>query len=260
VPVKQINHLVRYQAILTPARHVITAKTELPATPKLFRTCHPVQDIPFEKDREGTRVPHGIKKWSPSIDCQDDPTSSLGTIYSWDLPPCCPPGSPCNWFIAQLGTKPSIDWITLVHSCSEAGPGTTTWRGRFTGWDWSSPFARRRITLQQLEQVGSAIVFDGVGTFHVAGGGIFSLSYVAPATANTVEAYLEASLSSGFATRLLQQEVDTFTTPAPPTQGSVLPPSIIAPSAYFVEIASYSGHGPDAITFGGQITASWSPV
>lgn len=123
MPVKQVNHITNLGQYCDGDNFVITIETANPSRPKLFSTCAPVQNYLLEKDTQGTVVPHGIKKWVPQLKLNQDPTICQGNVSVFSGAFGCPPGSPCQWFVAELGSvAPTIEWDSLLHDCACENP------------------------------------------------------------------------------------------------------------------------------------------
>lgn len=133
MPVKQVNHITSLMRVRCNGVTHLIIETELPSNPQLFESCHPVQDIKTEVDREGTRVPHGIKKWVPVLDCQNTPTLHSVAASIWSGPDCCADEASCHFWLAELGAgPPHIEWESVLHACLDDDPPAAVAVGDFT--------------------------------------------------------------------------------------------------------------------------------
>jgi hypothetical protein len=180
MPIKQINQITSLKQLCDGDNFVVAIETALPSTPTFFSTCLPVQNFLLEKDRQGTVVPHGIKKWIPQLKQQLAPSICQGNQAIFTGAYGCGGSGSCSWFIAELGaTPPTIQWDSLLHSCSCGEPPDALALGIYlpaaisVNGNWQQYGFLKQTPQSTLPYNGATVILPSHGSFGASAGSIW---------------------------------------------------------------------------------------
>ena len=120
MPIKNINAVADLARFTIDGQVYTFVRTQNPSNPRLYTTCQEPVDAWLNRRRIGQMTPHGKKWWVPELDDAQSPTVCAGDTFMFVSSPPCPDDSPCNYWLAETGTRPpSVEWNSLMHQCSE---------------------------------------------------------------------------------------------------------------------------------------------
>lgn len=206
MPLKQINHITGMTQRQIGGSEYTQIQTANPSTPTKFSTCASYILHMMTRTRVAQQVPHGKKVWVPDVNPGLAPTICSADSALWISADPCPPGSPCDFFIAEpQEVPPAVNWNSMMHSCAGEEPpdaiaiATDVVWGLPGGAPWESvPFVGTAQPPLAPDGIDS-VALPSTGSYSASGGSQWAIDPGGP-----TPSYAIHETSSGLAIAIAQ--------------------------------------------------------